>query len=1255
MTLYRRLVIYLTLAILTCPRCTILIPAVVLFIFSYSVLYEFTIKRLNSILAHLFSEFSVGSITQQELFPAAHLTKVTFLNGSFFDLKTLISVNLTIFDSDGVISIVSPLDTFPISLTNSLVISKSLLSFFVKFVNYDLRTPYTYFNKLLIVDDLLDDSTELSIYILHDLPIKILSVLSYTSTKISSVSLISQFTNWINLQNGYGSFSTFVSFFDSFLLCLIIGFLVYVYISLVNQHKLRSSFGLLCGWFFVLCASAAASIRVTAMLHNKCWKLLFLPLTTFHKLVYLSVALFLSADNLFAVLDHFSKKLEKLHHKILTMFINKWNLPLNLPNFLVSVLILCILISIDFLLGPFFEESIFLTVTNATSLFSQSLIICLVIDSFIQSTFLMGIIVIDTKRIGLTEVMKAKRGEDDIFGSDNDDSRYHYLNSSFQPEPKLNFMKSIKKIRYGHNQPLVIVVFSLLYIVGCFHSILIFPNLLRYVINPPIVHQSHSWMYYLELLSILSFAVAISLSIFTFTKSYSMTQFIRLESSDFEVEKKTFHNIELDDGHDLDIIQIKSNPNTSFVISIGMDHKIFIWSPLAKGSKPISIATTITLDESGNPILAEPKSSLSKLESNLFHKQYSNRDLVERYLQLSSNPISEDDFLALNSRESSTDETAEDLLIENNVTSPASSISTPLHLVVKEFWPINHVNISDDGNFIILFNQKYGVFKCYERKQLSYIWECRLPLHILKLVESKQFKVLKSFFRKKTVLGFLALKIFQKKHSDRIGNRRGSQISLSSMGSKMNGNFPPMPTQNHLEENLPEKSKLGMSEKMEFVMVLESGHGLVLNCVDGSIKEFNVLASAYPGDYENRKLISAKKVITPRINDRIVFQVSGDDDLIIATAVNNYWKFRKLSVCVGYSNQAIRQVYPEDQQRINKNDFKAVYDSQSPSQFNPLTSRRLVDSNIQINKPTLITIQFVGMLVRVKNLVAELIDIQTGLILKSFAIGRFKTKSLKVSHSEPTHCKFCGCASIKSFSVVYEDHDTPTIILHTFKIDIPRSKINICLRVERDPREIRCLGFNSVTEHQHWYENVEGWEMTAVNMIIGLRKNPTIDELEIVEDIKNPSFDQLVERSGLQSLRNRKKKKQTKVTKLEKSSKVWEGFIISVSDGKLIEYELPTTRIEDNVNLSSGKINCIEKYGYKSIIINICNMLEIFYLGNDKLIEEDIYYSGNKADVWSILEDESVKESRPNQTVNNELLFINKRRKMRDRHQMLPI
>lgn len=1318
MVQYKRLIIRYILCVLNFPRWIILVPAVVLFILSYNVLYEFSIKELNVRLASIFNSYYYPINPEYIALPEGYnfLTKITFCESNLLSLTNLNLVNNSVVESTGDLILLSPLNHIPIDLSSNYNTGelRSLQSYFLKFFNYDLnnRLPYLYFNNLTLVNDLIEKVSELSIYIIHSQEIlQITSDLLFTTKTLTNLPQINNFVKFYNYQNHFGSIYHFVQF-SNYIIAIIMGLYgIYIYIALANQHRVRSSMGLLISWLFLAFALAAASINITATLHGTSWKLIFEPSTTFTKLSYIFIVMIITANHLFKILSHVTNKLGKLHSQLLSFYIKKWNLPLMFPYLLVNVLSLLSLIVfskiISLFLLRYLPGSSLLFMVDIVDLCCQTFIYCFVLGFLMESSYLIGIIIIDTKRIGLTEVMEAKSRENEgffekahskrgnIYDGGNIFSQYLLkMNTNLRPNGGFKFKlgQALLKVRYESNP--LLMGFSILFLAasGFIHSILILPKPPTDIVDSTMITKiNFSALYYLELTSILLFTLAISLLVFKLTESYTKDFYSRLDSSDFEVEKKVFNSIELDNGHDLDIIKVITNPNTSFVISMGLDHKVFIWSPLAKNSPPINIETTFTINKSedldnqtcGHSIkqsnLENSYFGNSVQDSQLSDKIWQSEDQSHRSLDHSSKTIPEesvdqvtkdkirvlvssDDLSSLKN-----DKTTSPVSMKPfNTTSPESSI---LSQITKEFWPINHVNISDDGNYIILLNQKYGILKCYERKQLKYIWEKKLAPELLSLIHEKKFKILKSFFRKKTVPSFLARKILQKKKLDGK-SRHDSQVSLTSLNSTVNGNFPPPPPQKYIpsKEQLI-NDELDKLQKEEFVMLLETGHGLTINCIDGSTKDFNVLKSAYPDDYEGRYLVSARKIVTPRVNDRIVFQVANEEDLIIATAVNNNWKFRLLKVREGFYNQRILPLSQETGKIVNNNDFSAVFNSQVASKRGiQIQQPKLVDSKFQINKTTLVSLQFVGLIVRVKNLIAELIDIETGIILKSIPVGRFKAKSFRVSHSEPTHCKFCGCASIHSFSIVYEDYDTPTIIIHSFKIDLPKSKNNICLRVERDPREIRCIGFNAVTEHQYWYENIEGWELTDVNMIIGIKK---VNEPEIIvnESSNNKvNFNQLVETSGLQSLRNRKYKRKIRTftnhvnnnnkKQQEQQSTLWEGFIINASDGKLINYELPKTKM-DRINFSTNKINCIEKYGYKSIIVNICNILEIFYLGNDKLIEDDIYYSGNKADVWSRVEDEANKDSlqnrRPDQTINSELLFINKRRKMRDRSHKLPI
>lgn len=485
--------------------------------------------------------------------------------------------------------------------------------------------------------------------------------------------------------------------------------------------------------------------------------------------------------------------------------------------------------------------------------------------------------------------------------------------------------------------------------------------------------------------------------------------------------------------------------------------------------------------------------------------------------------------------------------------------SSEKHVLVTDMWPVNHIAISDDGVYIILICFNKQSIYCYENFQLK--WTQQHPsIH-------RNSKVLESFFRCKTVPGFLARKLLRAKRgsSSSLATDSHSAIIRCPDSSILTTTHPTpfvtppspsartKPTSTVKHEHIPE----------DFVLVLNNGTVLVFSADDGSLNEQNF-----------EPFSAAAKVKTPRVNDKIICQKT-TGEFIIGIVVNNNFVFREFPIKV-----------------FSRGTYVATTMKQSH----------------RLNTPVIIPIEFIGMIVSVCDFTASLIDVQTGIVLKTFNIGHFKPGTFKVAHSQPTHCKFCGCVSVTSLSLVYED-DSGILIVHTFKIDLQRSKNSICLRAERDPREIRCLGFSAVCESQYWYEDIKCWQVSDVNMIIGFEK---VHCQEKLSSTKTNISSSVFENQGLNSLRQRN----TKASSTTRES--YEGFIISLSDGKKTAYPL---HLQSNVHIVSTA-----KYGFKSILVNFGYCFKIFYQGNNKLIENDLYYSNNNT---------------------NSLSFINKRRNMK--------
>ncbi|ONH69636.1 Sterol regulatory element-binding protein cleavage-activating protein [Cyberlindnera fabianii] len=236
-------------------------------------------------------------------------------------------------------------------------------------------------------------------------------------------------------------------------------------------------------------------------------------------------------------------------------------------------------------------------------------------------------------------------------------------------------------------------------------------------------------------------------------------------------------------------------------------------------------------------------------------------------------------------------------------------------------------------------------------------------------------------------------------------------------------------------------------------------------------------------------------------------------------------------------------------------------------------------------------VPFVGFIVRTTDDIAELIDVQTGILIKSFKIRHFKKGSFRVFHDQPTHCRFCGSASIASFSAVYTLAETKTVVMHTFTVD-HKAKTSICLRVERDPREIRCVGFNQVEENVHELAAVDGWCITDKNQIMGIKRK---SEDQIQESVT---------RAKHASLRRRHQSKQRHFTdeSAPKLYNLWEGWTMS-AHGKIETYDIPDTGNADGLLVNS--VGQIARFGHKSIVVAFGNIMKVLYLGNDDLVYHD--------------------------------------------------
>lgn len=1248
-----------TAFILQNPKYIILLPVFSVFLFAYNAAYDFTLRPLNGQLVSRFDNYTLENgldlrSIAPESYPAlADVSGLLITRYSLADpkhdntlkydfLSEVKGLELALESQNQVV--LSPLALWPVPfhLLFSPEDKKKIERYVLKHLNHDILGELLklFLGRLGKRNHLVNKAGVMNIYAISpsgSTPIipesdKYLVVEAVEDHSPNSVVDFASYYHSITGENlAVNAATSGVCLFQGLAFVLI---LIHSYLSISNQHKIRSNLGLVIGWLTSVSVSAFAALFFVGRWQGLTWYSLgpinLLALGSY----FLSILLFssrnmfrtindLAGDNAFGAPENLHKRLIKFYLGInnsvhnsrgvfkLTrwlrryFFVDKfatWVFPV--PNTTVVLLInvcafeatLSILKNLVALILP---ENLKLLIVSRITVFQVTAFIALLIDHFLQLTFLVGIIIIDLNRVDLTDLLKQQPFDSD----DDDDATIHEVNliSSFLLglKNKNHPLPNTWRHRLGtyclKTTPVSLRQFLGIWIPFLSIGFTIASTLLIMLIVPTdsgsrlleiinlhdnvLCTQRYDYLFALELLTLLVFVFAIAELIFTLTYSKRQRKEFGVDSSSALISPATslssgelakndktkfFECLTLSGTHKSDILKLVSNPKCSFLVSADLDHKVLIWSPLSKveASKPQDIATYFETPDPNAP--------------------------------------------------------------------------------KAEFWPVNHVEVSDDGNYVVLINNKHCRIKCFDRKTLSYLWEVSLTSELNQ--SRKKMHVVNAFFRKKTVAGFLARKLLQKRKQ-----KKRSDSGSSIGASPVTGNFPPpSPGMERSESKKSEKSYEQDLIQEEFVLVLETGEMITIACQDVQIKVYNLLTQLYEGQPELRdlKIISLKFLKTPRMNERVVCNLS-NDEIIIGTTVNNIWRFQKLVLDTYYSStKPVTNFAPPLMSRSGstvsyKHDFSTAFELHRQTHMQRQEMNSTVFSDLKkyqvINKSTVITIDFVGMIVRVKDLLAELIDVQTGTVLKVFGIGHFKPDSFRVIHSEPTHCKFCGCASFESLSLVYEDFYDKTLIIHTFTVENKKSRNNICLRVERDPREIRCVGLDSTVEKQYWYEDIDKWEVTDMNVILGIRKITTEDNESDFAAGKSETGFSLLAENNLNSLRTRKKhlkKKRTRRT----IQQLWQGFVITAHNGKLLEYNIPDDAAADST-FASTRPNFIVKYGFKSVAIAFGSNIKILYLGSEKLIENDLYYSGTTS-INSILKPTAEGADR------NELLFINKRRRM---------
>jgi hypothetical protein len=155
---------------------------------------------------------------------------------------------------------------------------------------------------------------------------------------------------------------------------------------------------------------------------------------------------------------------------------------------------------------------------------------------------------------------------------------------------------------------------------------------------------------------------------------------------------------------------------------------------------------------------------------------------------------------------------------------------------------------------------------------------------------------------------------------------------------------------------------------------------------------------------------------------------------------------------------------------------------------------------------------------------------------------------------------------------------------------------DICVRVERDRRERKCFGFESVVETTHWLDNVEGWEPTNLNLVAGIRRREAAQEDQSSDDHEPyPS-------SQVYSLRRRKQMQEKSSAEDEDE---WEAWTMH-GDGVVTSYPLGDVNNEsDDDSLLVSRAGPVCSVGQRSVAVGFGNTVKVLLVGNERYEDDD--------------------------------------------------
>jgi len=171
-------------------------------------------------------------------------------------------------------------------------------------------------------------------------------------------------------------------------------------------------------------------------------------------------------------------------------------------------------------------------------------------------------------------------------------------------------------------------------------------------------------------------------------------------------------------------------------------------------------------------------------------------------------------------------------------------------------------------------------------------------------------------------------------------------------------------------------------------------------------------------------------------------------------------------------------------------------------------------------------------------------------------------------------------------------------MMHTFTSSRGKMR-DICLRAERDRRERKCTGFESVVETTHWLDSVEGWEPTSLNMVAGVRRREMSLDDQSSDDYELPT------QCG-SSLRRRGKVEKKDLWRGDDEEDGWEAWTMDAC-GVVTSYPLHDSTDPDSRGngLLVSRAGPVTKVGQRSVAVGFGNNIKLLLVGVERYEEDD--------------------------------------------------